>query len=477
MTSFLEFTPWDLSAVAARGFDPYAIYRLFLGDPATHTPVRLLPGCPAATASFQAGEYNAVNAIYGAVAGRRLDLPDPWTGEPITATSSFTFSNRGNLPLEILPLVYQLTGRAGQELWAVSYSVSGRITHLLCPDEDLVICERDPALAGRILARLREAAPAWHTRSAAPQPRRVVGLLDMVTNFGHQLIHHLSGLQRLIDQGASGLPDEIWLSGTEFFGPTERLFPELAPRLRRFPDRWAIHDVLAEGDHLALRLGSNSFPRSLRTRILDLALAALDRPVRPGRRPLIAMTVRAGGRRCVNLAPAIGEAVRRLLPRHPGLGVLIDGWVLPQAEIVLGSAVATALAPWYRGLVTPEIEAAFELAAALPAGVVTECLVGGPMLASVAAASAIDAYVAHVGTLQHKLGFFADVPGVVHGPRQQLADPEGGAFQAEIGRAPAFLPATAVRDVGPPPERGSAFADYEIVDLDALHDRLAAALG
>lgn len=475
VTDFVEFLPWDFAPVAARGFDGYAVYRLFFGEPAEHETVTLLTGCAPATASFHAGEYNAANVVARAFRRRRLELPDPWTGETIAATASFTFPARGDLPAEMLPLVYPLTGRAGQKLWAVSYGVSGRITQLICPGLDVVLYLRDRDLAALIAARVRQAAPDWRARAAAGACcRKVVGVLDLVLNFGHQLIHQLSGLQRLLDESGPNQADEIWLSGTEFFGPAENLFPECAGRLRRFSDRWAMHADLAGGDHLALPLGSNLFPRALRTRILGQAPAA---PGRPARRPLIAVTVRTAGRACSNLVPALREAILRLLPRHPGLGVLIDGWVLPQSELMLDSPIATALSPRYLQYVLPDIEAALELAAALPESVVTGCLIGAPMLASLAALAGIDAYIAHVGTLQHKLGFFSGAPGIVHGPRLQLAAPEGGAFQSEVGRAPAFLPPEAVRDLGPPPARGPGYADYEITDLDALPALLAAALG
>jgi hypothetical protein len=467
VTLCIEFDPHDPAPVAAHGFDIDAVRRLFLGEPSPVPPVRFLDSCPPPAQAFHAEAWNAAGLSYRAIALRCLEIPDPWSGAARRSDFSRTFPDRGALQYEMIPLLYFFRGSGGGDFWLVVHGLMGNAAFVVFPDAGITLFRKGEtdaaALSGRLLATAADLRARG--RPGPVEPTKVVGLVDMATNFGHQMIHHLSGIQRLVDRQQVGDVDEVWIAGTEFFGATEVLFPELRGRLRRFPDRWTLHDELARGDAVAFRLGSNIFPRALAARIMAAALAEYGPPPVPQHRPLIAVTVRAAGRRCVNLPSVVAAVILRLLPRYPTLGVLIDGWVLPGA--------ATPTTPD----IAAELDAAAEIRRVLPPSAIAGDLVGTPMLASVGAVARVDAYLAHVGTLQHKIGFLSGARGVVHGPRRQLVELDGGAFQSEVGYAPCFLPAGAVRDIPSDTPRGPGFFDYEITDTDAICDRLAAILG
>ena len=412
-----------------------------------------------------------------AIAAGAFWCPDPWAAEPATARAVFANPSRGSLPFEMLPLFYAFRSRAGKEFWICIFSTYGRPTHVFLPEQDCLIYDYSqhlaPPVLESLLSTIEVARPILeHDCNHLPCAAEAIGLLDMQTNFGHQLINHLSGLQRLVDLGLLDQLDEIWLCGVEFFGPTETLFPETRGRIRRFRDRWAVSQELLRSPRSRLfKIGSNVFQARLRERILRKCPSASAATGREG--ALLAVTVRATGRRCVNLPEAVAGIFARLSPAFPGLRIVLDGWVFPESELVAGgSSVATALSPRYLQPIRNEMALAQAVADALPPGAVAGNVIGLSIRESLAHLAGIDAYLAHVGTLQHKLGFFTDAGGVVHGPTAQLQTIEGGSFLTEVGRAPLFLPPGAVEDVPVESARGTRFYDYRIRDLDAVADRL-----
>jgi hypothetical protein len=281
----------------------------------------------------------------------------------------------------------------------------------------------------------------------------------------------------LLRFGDAGRLDEVWVAGTEFFPPFERLYPELAAKVRRFERRWDMHEALRSGGVLPLRLGTNIFDPGVAARVK--ANVPADRRIYRRREgaPVLAVTVRATGRRCVNLADVVGQTAAHLAQRYPGLGIVLDGWVIPDG--------ATRARPrwWPRAgedfqsrALQAEVQEASLIRKALPRGMPVRSLIGLNTSHSVQQLSGISAYLAHVGTLQHKIAFLTGAPGVVHGPAQQLTSPDSGHFQAEGSIAPRLLTPAAVRDVSEAQMRGAGFNDYEITDVGELLDAVDDAL-
>jgi hypothetical protein len=290
----------------------------------------------------------------------------------------------------------------------------------------------------------------------------------MVTNFGHQAINHLSGVQRVVDLSLVSNIDEVWACGTLFFGRVESLFPELNGRVRYFPNRWAISGQLLREPCQIIRIGSTYLSSNLRHRIVQ-KVRVVEGPIRSN---LLVVTVRAAGRSCVNLPDVIAELYERLRKNYD-FKIALDGWVLPESSIVAASSVEAVDSSQYVGAIGNELALASEIERKLPPGVVTTNTIGRSMLESLNDLAAATCYFAHVGTLQHKLGLLLRLPGVVHGPRVQLAAPEGGPYLSEDGIPPMFVPESAVEDVPSESSRGDSFADYRIVDLTFITESLA----
>ena len=237
---------------------------------------------------FVRREYFAGEFPFRAMQWREIRVPVRATGEIVSCRRGFASPAQGNLPYDMLPLYYRLTGARGNEFWLICYATYGRITHLFLPEQRMMICDLDqhaaPVLAEHLVENLCAFRSASERASASASSPRVVAVLDMVNNFGHQLMNHLSGLERLLDRHDLPSADEIWVAGVEFFSSVERLFPELASKMVRFANRWDMSSQLLRGSYLPLRIGTNVF----RSRLLDRLSIGPRGVVKFGGRKLIA---------------------------------------------------------------------------------------------------------------------------------------------------------------------------------------------
>jgi hypothetical protein len=431
---------------------------------------------PAESRDYIGREYPGAGMSLAGLHAGVMRCPDPWNGQMLETLGVFTSHSRGALPAELLPLFYAFHSQAGGEFWLCLWGTYGKPVMLVVPRLDLVMHDflhhdAHSTPAGPLLDVLRGSLGAFRALLAEggrPERPERIGLLDMPDNYGHQMLENLSGVQRLADEGLLPALEELWVTGPEFFGPVEEIFPELQGRVRRFASRWDLFEPLLRVRHRRLfRVGSNVFQHRLRARILA-ACPVAARPAERTQRPCIAITVRSSGRNCLNLAEAVGAMYRTLSARTPGLGVVLDGWVFPESELVLRSSVATALSTPYLHRIQAEMAEAAAVRDALPPHTVVDNLVGLSMRESLGALRSVRGYLAHVGTLQHKIALFSGTGGVVHGPVPQMSGIESGPFQSEVGIAPRFLPATAVADAPGKNARGERFQSYRITNPEIM---------
>lgn len=477
----MKFDGSDPGGISSLGLDFDAVARNFLGN-TNATPLSLLEGIPPLARWFANREHHALDLTFSSISVGRLQSADPWTGETVQADAVYTSTSQADLPLEILPLMYQFNTGSDHEFWLCIYSVYGRATQLYIPSADCMIFDISESHALAIHCRLLEVSRSEKDtpedsgtlcgcRLHAAPTTKLVGLLDMPTNFGHQILNGLSGVQRLHDLKYLPLLDELWVCGVEFFPAVEAIFPELEGKITRFENRWSVGRRMREENASVLRIGANFVQPDLRSRIM--ALCGARDECRGGKKPLcLCVTVRATGRVCVNLAEAVGELSRRLIAGFPDLEIMLDGWVFPQSLLVAGSNVATATSPRFVDQVRKEMDIAAKVMEHLPHGIKVRNCIGLSMTDSIRCIQDVDVYFSHVGTIQHKLGFFTRSPGVVHGPRSQMQTPEGAAFQSGTGVPPTFMAADAIEDVVSDQSRGSGFHDYRITSLETVHRQL-----
>jgi hypothetical protein len=442
------------------GLDPALLDTIFHAEglPAAPT-VALAHGTPPGTAAWVLREYQAAELSYRALAERVVRAPDPWHG-------AWTSSRQGHLvPRSMVPeachvpLAYRFRSQGGRPFWLLTFHPYGRATHLYLPDQRCVVHDLYGPPSEGLLTAFRQLEAGERSRFLPSRPaKETVAVLDMVDNFGHQCLNSLSGLLRMVDAGL--LPDQIWVCGTDFFPPVETLFPALAPRVTRFPDDATMVETGRRQRLLAVRPTTNVCLRRVVHQIYAQA-GTRDRKciASSDRWPIIAFTIRTGDRRCLNAVELASSLYWDLVADHPRLAILLDGFVIPEGT----DASAAALAR-YRNPVERDHALAAAIQEALPPGAIIASTVGCRMLDSLKTILAADVYLAGVGTLQHKLAFFADLRGVAHGPTRSLREPDTGHYSIEAGHAPLFLSPDWVED-DPHSSGDAARRDYRVVNL------------
>jgi hypothetical protein len=472
---FIRFGPEARPSIEAQGLRWTSIEEIFLCLRYSGPQISLLPGCPVASIQYQIRESQASGQTVLAVQARSFQLPNPWTGDSISSNITSTFFEEEEIKkYQFIPLIYGF-GRGEGAFWAVSCDLTGRVVHLFFPSLGLVVYEMNIERARRLDFGFQASRSDLERRRDAyynTSPQEIVGVLDMVTNFGHQLIHHLSGIELLVGSGLHQLIDQYWVCGRDFFGPLEDLYPEIKGKVKYFAEKGHLaRQILAEPT-LAVRIGSNCFYERTRRRILRAAVAKYTYPVITDRFPIIAVTVRTTGRVCVNLPELVGKIYQIFHPRYPTLGFIVDGWVFGESEIVALSNAATCIDLKHHIRMTGEFAAAQDVIKMIPASAIVRNLVGKSILDSISGLLDIDAYVSHVGTLQHKIAFFSLARGITHGPKAQMSLIDSGAFQAELGQAPVYIDSLMVEDLNGDPSRGPSFNDYKIIDVNGCVAKL-----
>lgn len=467
---YIRFDPANKHLIDGLGLSHHALGEIFLSAEGDRVfPCSIVEGASPSIRAYIEREYRAASLSFDGIVEGQMSCPDPWGGEWVAADWVITSPKRFSLPFEMLSVYYRCQSAGGRTFWLCIYETYGRATQVFFPDLNCAIYDFQLSLAQDVVRTLHATLAAIPRevidgiKGSVPVSAKRIGLLDMVTNFGHQLLNHLSGIQRLAEEALIDRLDEIWLCGTEFYGAVENIFPELRNRVRRFDDRWAVQaELLQQRVHL-FKLGSNLVTAQLRQRILSLAGRFADTS-----HQRLVITIRADGRRCLNLPEVVAQAYASLSVEHSDLRIVLDGWVIPESDIRLNSSLATAIREPLLSRIRAEMDLAEKISSSLPSGVVVGNTIGLSMLESIASLSGASAYLSHIGTLQHKLGILVGIPGVVHGPQIQLQSPETGPFMSEVGFAPYYLPVEAVKDVKTTSERGAGFHDYSIADANAV---------
>ena len=405
----------------------------------------------------------------------RLTVADPLTGVQVSAVDSLVAFGRGLYLFRGQEPFFLATGGP----WNAPLGF-----HL--PRRGLTLAIGNAAgrlMAGETLANL---LGAWLRRRAAPEgeaPRHAAPVLHVppTENLAHQMWNYHSAIERFIRLGQVPRLGAVQFAGTEFFGPLGELFPELPPAILERPRRHAVADPLPGSPVPVLRAGGFFIPRRLSERIIAAMRARpRGRPtaVEPadipglGDGPVIWLGLRLRGRSWVGQEEGMGVIIRRLAARWPRALFLLDGFSYPVGADGISHRWADAIAA------LEAMAARIRARAPEPERVVS--MVGNTLRESVLWATRTDAYLAPLGTTQHKVASFSDAPGLVYAPpfftaEVVLASP--GFAAAEISALPELIHGTPVDtgrgELGPPRAMTPGTANLDL-DAEVLAARLAA---
>lgn len=381
-----------------------------------------------------------------ALAAGSLAALCPWSGRAVQCVHAFIAEHNA-------PIFYRCIGA---EVFYVVVGREGRgyvKLYLWLPARNLALLLAEPyrwhgfaeieqlrsqliADTGRVIRYLRR-----------PRPPALCALVDN-NHFAHHIWNALSGLERLIETDALGRLDRL-ICAAEPLGSVEAIFPELAgvPIERSaFPD---LIETALERHWLMLRPGGNRIsPRLIgrlrrvaRQRVGPAAGAAIS-ALREGHWPILWITVRVENRTWVRQTEGLISIARSLAADHPRAALIIDGFSVPDGPPNLKPAHEARLIAAERAVVAA-------IRAGLGDTLPVVSLVGESIFAAIAWAAVADLYLAHHGSVQHKIGWFGDCPGLVHSNRLALSDRrvQDGAREARDGGVPpTYLDPTLVTD-------------------------------
>jgi len=187
--------------------------------------------------------------------------------------------------------------------------------------------------------------------------------------------------------------------------------------------------------------------------------------------PVFYVTLRDKGRTLQDQAAVLGHLLRALLERFEGSRVLLDGFSRPDDD---GRVIYKTWRAGFQARIEGGRALARAITAALPpamAGRVDD-LTGMGLRQALGAIAACDYYVAHAGTTQHKVGWFFDRPGTMHGNLASIGGgaPQWVAAQVADSRAPRVPDTAQIIDgaVEGMPRDTARNRDYALRDPDRV---------
>ena len=300
-------------------------------------------------------------------------------------------------------------------------------------------------LRAHMIASHRDLVPYLRTGI----PSVVCALIDCA-HFAHHLWNALSGMDKVLSAGLVQHVSKVALSA-EPFGPVDRILPALgnsSVERHRLPE--FLRRSLRENWFL-IRLGDNHISERLIRGVCEVADSVCSQKVKDEARnleenhwPILWVTIRTGNRTWVSQCKGIPRLANDLFRQFPRLALIIDGFCIPYGGPAIDRREQDRA-------IREEMACVDTIRAQLNQFIPVRVNVGGTIPESVLFARIVDCYLAHHGSLQHKIGWIANCPGVVHSNADDLRGTYGK-HRACLARnnavAPTYLDPRAVTNAG-----------------------------
>jgi glycosyltransferase involved in cell wall biosynthesis len=402
-----------------------------------------------------------------------FDVPSPFTGLILSSGDAVILPDR--------TVFYRFPNEPRLLLAAANLARGYPIVGLVLLNSRTLI-QLDERLWG-VESRDVVAALAFLDDNAWPPARPADRCLILTgdSNFAHHAWNQLGALAALIDGHTERLPRTLCTTFTPL-GAIDALLPELS--------HWSIDHLSANipphvnsPGRVIVNLGGLRVTDAIRDRVLRVARDQESEAVRAIRRslaantPVVWVSVRTRNRTADNQRDFIVAACREIVSSYPDAAIILDGHSVPMDAAINANYNRRDIDTMITGD-SGEIEAVI---AALrsgsdPSGAYSLINASGlTILESILLAHAADFYICHHGTVQHKIGWMTDRPGVVHSnPRTLSIDPAPWvALQAGHERAPVYFPpaligdAPVAEDTGDPQTKSRLFENYVFLDVAA----------
>ena len=282
-------------------------------------------------------------------------------------------------------------------------------------------------------------------------------------HFAHHLWNELSGLHRLYKKNLLQSVDKF-LVLREPLGPIEELFPEIPDeKIDRNDDTNDLFHKILENGYFAVKVGDDYLPRDLASRVSKVSLAyclpttrEMVKEAKRKSRPLIWVGIRVGNRAWADQIVGLSNVITCLQKEYPALGVVFDGFSLPadmRAQSIERQGYSEILA-----LENKIVNGIVENLQQRQVAVNIFNIIGLSIFDANVWAHAIDVYVSPYGSLQHKVGWLANKPGLVHANETLIQSPAEYVWAAvENGIPPRYVKIASVTDIESEPKERMAY--------------------
>ncbi|MDJ0688698.1 MAG: hypothetical protein QNJ41_09320 [Xenococcaceae cyanobacterium MO_188.B32] len=259
-------------------------------------------------------------------------------------------------------------------------------------------------------------------------------------NFAHNILNELSGINRLYQRNLLNKVDKF-LVLREPLGSIDKIFPEIPIGKIKYINQNKIWQEIVSNNYLVVNIGDCFIKQDLVNRVYQVAinncsLEVINRikKAKESYSPLLWVSIRVGNRTLTNQIECLSKVINALYQNFPQLGVVFDGFSLPadygikrpqQAyQKILGDREMEDI----ESIIKQQNEVANNIVNNLLSNIKVFNTIGCSIFETNIWANAIDIYLAHHGTMQHKVGWLANKPGVVHSNSKVL-----GSFKWIVG--------------------------------------------
>jgi hypothetical protein len=317
------------------------------------------------------------------------------------------------------------------------------------------------------------------------EPTRETAVSLGFYHFAHHLWNELSGLHRIKQKRLFNNVDKF-LIVREPLGKIEQIFPEIpAGRLKRHSNTRDLFKDILTSRYFVVRVGGDFIPRDLADRVYNVArrncvpeVLKQTKIAKLTYSPLLWIGIRLGDRVWADQVDGIAQLISSLRDDFPKLGVVFDGFSLPADRVMQPKNREYDLLIEQENAIVSSIVERLERHPDGAPGIFN--IIGSSIFDANLWAHAIDFYISPYGTLQHKVGWLARKPGVIHTNQTLLQQPPEYIWAAvEKAVPPRFVRGECVSDIRSA-ER-SSFRYNAISDADesgagvlAVNDRVCA---
>lgn len=290
----------------------------------------------------------------------------------------------------------------------------------------------------------------WHENSVYISSQKPVKKAFITNNnhFAHHLWNELSSLHRLLELNYLEEVD-VFLFASQPLGSINTIFPEISQDKIKTVEKNELHKEILNNNYFVLSFGNAFIRENLAKRVNNISLQKCSPELKlqideaaKKHFPLLWISIRLGSRTWILQERDIVKVINNLAKSFPDLGVVIDGFSLPEN---LSNSNFNCEA-----IVQREKEIVSKICAKVSDRVGVYDTVGCYLYESITWANAVDLYLAHQGSIQHKIAWTANKPGMVHTNSEYYKIPVScrpGSWERENATIPIYVSVEHIKDV------------------------------